>query len=291
MITNEKIIESILFAINMKKTISETMLNPKRTCKFSKPPKKFYRKYEIDEFSVQGRKCFTLKLDAAPKKHIVFLHGGGYSAEPTIVHWNMVDFILRQMSAHVTFIDYPLAPEHTCFDCLGMVVDAYTELFKDDAQEIILMGDSAGGGLALALAQHINYLKMSIKPKKIILLSPWLDVSMEDEIPTELAKSDPVLDVDTLKTLGKSYAGDIDMKDYRCSPLFGSLENLGDIALFIGTHDILYVQAEKFKEKMIGVSGKFDYYKYESAIHDWMLNMLPRATEAKKEIIEFIKQK
>ena len=284
----EKIIENIMFAVNLKKGTSDSMLNPARTSRYAEPPKKYYKKYSSDIFTIDGRKCVTLKSSENPAKHIIYFHGGGYSAETDKSHWKFIDFLLNHIPAQATMVDYPLSPENTCKNCIVMVTEAYKKLSAKEDMEIILMGDSAGGGLALALAQNINHLNISPKPGKIILLSPWVDISMDDEMPEELAKSDPALDNDLLKTLGKNYAGDMDTKDFRCSPIYGNLADIADTALFIGTHDILFLQAVRLKEKMDVLPCKLSFYKYEGMIHDWMLFPLPGSSDAKKKIIEYI---
>ena len=80
--------------------------------------------------------------------------------------------ILKKVPCTITFIDYPLLPEYDCMDVFSMVKDSYLDSCSAEDREIILMGDSAGGGLALALAQNINMENIYPKPSKIILLSP-----------------------------------------------------------------------------------------------------------------------
>ena len=87
----------------------------------------------------------------------------------------------------------------------------------------------------------------------------------------------------------KWYAGKKDLKHYLVSPICGNLEGLGKISLFIGTHDILYPDAKKFK-KMADEKGlKIDYYEYSSMIHIWPLFFFPESKKATKQIIDIIK--
>ena len=103
-------------------------------------------------------------------------------------------------------------------------------------------------------------------------------------MPRDVAENDVILEMDSLKTLGKRYAKDMDLKDFRCSPLYGEFEGICETALFIGTHDILYPQAKALKEKMSSIK----YYEYEGMMHDWMLIGIPEAEDAKRKISAFI---
>lgn len=283
-----KFFEIALSSIRLKGIVHKMMLKPKRKNKYSLPPKSLYKKYDVTDIDIDGRKCVSVKAKGNPTKHILFFHGGGYSMEATIAHWRLVDNVIARTDAELTFVNYPLAPQSTCTDTLSMVSHAYSHLFKSTKQEIILMGDSAGGGLALALAQHIKAQKITPPPSKIVLLSPWLDVSMESDIPDSLANSDKLLAKRTLAKIGKIYAGDLDTKHPLCSPLYGDIVDIGQIALFAGGSEILSVQARVLKEKVLQAGSSLLYREYQDMQHDWLLFPLPEAKEAMREVCAFI---
>ncbi len=189
----------------------------------------------------------------------------------------------------VTFIHYPLVPESTCADTIERVTDAYIALCPEGPQEIILMGDSAGGGLALSLAQRIKARTIRPAPSKIVLFSPWLDVSMQTDIPAERAMQDVILDAAVLKICGERYAGTLDTTDPRCSPLFGDLADIGSVALFTGTNDLLNGQAQALKDKVLGCNGSISFHEYEGMQHVWMCFPIPEARDALQKACEFIK--
>ncbi|MBT3320293.1 MAG: alpha/beta hydrolase [Clostridia bacterium] len=280
--------EKALGSIKLKSIVYKMMLKPKRRNKFTLPPKSLYKKYDVDSFDIDGSKCVTVKPSDSPPWHIVFFHGGGYCMQATIAHWHLVDAVIARTGAAVTFVNYPLAPQSTCTDTINMVSQAYTHLFKTTEQEIILMGDSAGGGLALALAQYIKAEKIAPSPSKIVLLSPWLDVSMDGDISDSLANSDKLLEKRTLVEAGRMYAGDLNKKDYRCSPLYGDIADIGQIALFAGGGEILSVQASAFKRKAAQENVSLLYREYPDMQHDWLLFPLPEAKQALGEVCAFI---
>jgi epsilon-lactone hydrolase len=148
-----------------------------------------------------------------------------------------------------------------------------------------LMGDSAGGGMGLALAMQARA-KGVEQPSDIVLLSPWLDVTMTNPDIKAVDKFDPFLDIQGAKYLGKIYAGETDPANYLVSPIYGSVKNLAPITLFIGTHDILVPDCRKFKVEAKAEGVEIDYHEYESMIHVWMLISSPEAKKAAKAIVD-----
>ena len=148
-----KYLETGLRLIGMRRITSKMMRSPKYSYRNELPPKSFYKKYTVESCVIENRKCITLKHTLNPKKHIFYFHGGAYTIQAKKAHWHIVDRLLRETQCMITFINYPLAPQCTCVDTIDMVSKAYKYFCKAGEQEIVLMGDSAGGGLALALAQ------------------------------------------------------------------------------------------------------------------------------------------
>lgn len=284
-----KTLEKFLARFRVRKILSRRMRNPKRGGKHEKPQKSFVRKYGGESRRVDGCEIYTAASAESPKRHIFYFHGGAYTMEARKTHWHFVEQILSRVECRLTFVNYPLAPEHTCADALLTAKKAYALLCAPD-EDGILMGDSSGGGLALALAQRIKVENMEPLPEKIVLLSPWLDVSMEEDPGEKLRKKDLILDRETLRSVGKRFAGTMDAKDCLCSPLYGQLEGLGKIALFTGTSDILHVQARALKEKLEELDSDLSYYQYENMQHAWMEFPIPEAARAVDEIIDFIKE-
>lgn len=274
--------------MGMRNAVSKKMSAPKRDNRYEKPPKCFYDKYIVRCDTISDKPCVSLKTSANPRKHIFYFHGGAYTLQAQKMHWSIVDHILSEIPCEITFINYPLAPEFTCADTMTMVREAYSSLSEKNGQETILMGDSAGGGLALALAQYIQREGLQPKPKKLVLFSPWLDVSMADDIPQEQAEKDLILAKETLIMVGKRYAGDHDTRDARCSPLYGDVTGIGDVALFTGTSEILHVQAVQLKNKLISKGQRLSWYEYEQMQHVWVGFPIPEAKEAMDQVIAFI---
>ena len=91
--------------------------------------------------------------------------------------------------------------------------------------------------------------------------------------------------------IGKKYAGELDTKHYLCSPLYGDLTNIGEIAIFTGTSDILNFQANILKDKIITNKDNLSYYEYKGMQHVWMGFPIPEATDAMEKVIDIISRK
>ena len=286
-----KTLSKIIRYIDVKKITQKSKKTIFDNPRFNMPPKLITRKYEVEEEKVAGRNCYTISSAYEPQYHILFLHGGAYRYPSTFFHWVLLDNLLTEIPCAATFVDYPLAPKHKCEDNVATVMKIYSHIFGEQNKcRPVLLGDSAGGGLALVMAQLIKLRGITPKPSKIVMLSPWLDVSMETEIPRELQEADFMLDRDQLKKNGEDYAGNLSTKDPLCSPYYGDSKDVGEMALFIGTKDILYIDAVRFNKKAKKEGYDLTFYEYQDMQHDWVLFPLNDAKDALIEIVKFIEK-
>ena len=170
-----------------------------------------------------------------------------------------------------------------------MIIPIYKQIISDvKLEDIVIMGDSAGGGMSLALAELLKEKNLP-QPGNIILISPALDMSLSNPEIHEVEKLDPMLAVPALIDIGKWYGGEKGSKHYLVSPIYGNFEGLGKISLFTGTNDILYPDAKKFKTIADEKGIKINYYEYPSMIHIWPLFFFPESKKAREQIIEIIR--
>lgn len=229
-------------------------------------------KFKVTTTANKGRKTWTI----APKKNktekvVLFVHGGAYVHSLLIFHWMFIYKFVKQTGATIVVPDYPLAPASNCLDNFTFIGKEYDYLIGNyKTENIILMGDSAGGGFCLSFAQ---YLAQNNKPQasKLILIAPWLDVSMENPEIKLIEKKDKMLDVAALQLTGKSYADNLGVNHYQVSPIYGEFDNLPEISIFIGGHDILLCDCEKLKKILIDKNIDFNYFEYPKMFHDWVL--------------------
>jgi acetyl esterase/lipase len=244
----------------------------------------------VHKFQINNRNVFTIspknKNDSG--KHILYLHGGAYVQSFVIFHWWFIAGLVKKTGCTITAPDYPLAPEHTYKESFAMADILYRQLATTVSPDnLILMGDSAGGGFALSLAQKIKDEQIS-PPAQIILLSPWLDLTLTNPGIKDIDGIDPFLGIEGLQQAAKIYAGDISPDHYLLSPINGSLEGLGKISVFIGSKDILAADARKLKGLAESKSVEINYYEYEDMLHAWMLLNFPESKKAKQQIIDLV---
>lgn len=217
----------------------------------SKIPEHMDKVCVIEEEQYKNRRVFIIKPNESTKnkKVVLYLHGGAYMAELTKTHWNFLIHAVEDTGATFIVPDYPLAPQYDYTDVFDMIDPLYKEIIKKvKSENLIVMGDSAGGGMALALIQKMAK-EGKENPNKTILISPWLDVTMQNPEIEKVKEKDKLLNKDLLKMAGISYAGaEEDTKEYLVSPIYGNLEILENIVIYTGTHDILNPDVHKLIE-------------------------------------------
>lgn len=239
----------------------------------SKEPKIDEQICNITVENFKDRKIFIIepKEDNNIKRNIFYFHGGSYVAEATSKHWEFLQKLAINSNARIYMPDYPLTPKNNYKDVFNMVEPFYLEYIKKiDINNLIIMGDSAGGGLALGLMEKISNENYPI-PSKIILISPWLDVRLNNPEIDEVQKKDKMLNKNNLQIVGNHYSGNEKVDNYLINPIDGDLSKLNNITIFTGTNDILNPDVHKLqeiaKEQGITISIK----EYEGASHIWII--------------------
>lgn len=253
------------------------------------PPRETYKYCHVEKRSINGHRVFTLTPRTQKStSHILYFHGGAYVQGFVKQHWKFLSMLVHQTHCTISAPDYPLAPQFTFVDAYNVITPLYQEILSTaGAADTILMGDSAGGGLALAFAQKMRSDNIPT-PRKIILLSPWLDITLSNPEIEKIDLTDPFLSVEGLRRAGLSFAGGADPNDFRLSPINGSPEGVGEISIFTGSRDILVADARKFNllAKQLGVS--LNYHEYKDMVHVWMFLNFRESRQAKRQIIDLI---
>lgn len=293
MISIQSRLFNILLKLIRKKTLLKKRFNYKSINRFkwSNPTRKILSAYKVEKSRVHDHMVFTLnQKHLKDQKHILYLHGGAYVESFVKPHWDFLFMLMQNLDCVITAPDYPLAPAHTFEQSFAMVSEIYKDLARNiDSRKFILMGDSSGGGFALALAQLMRNEQM-MQAGQIILLSPWLDISLTNPAIKDVDPSDYFLGVEGLKMAGEAYAGGTRPDYYLLSPIYGSLEGLGKISVFIGSREILVADTRKLKTLAEESGIDLNYREYQGMFHAWMLLNLPESKKAKLEIVELIRK-
>lgn len=217
---------------------------------------------------------------------VFYLHGGAYVEQMLEAHVKLCDKLSTELNAKVCMPLYPLAYQATWGKTYELLDVVYTSLLTEN-KPIYIMGDSAGGGLSLGYTEYLKDLNRKT-PNKMVLLSPWLDVTLSNP---EIANYEAVdLTLSSYGTIecGKMWAGTTSRTDYRISPIYGDLNNLPDTLIFVGTHEIIYPDVQKFYDNVQNTNIKL--VKGEGLWHVFPIySAIPEQTKALNMIKSFCK--
>jgi monoterpene epsilon-lactone hydrolase len=247
------------------------------------PSASMRRRFIVETQDMAGRLIVTVRPKLRPVRgYALYFHGGGYANGPAFLHWRFVAHLVKTFDLECTVPLYPLAPEHRCDAGVAFASDAYRAVLAERGPDrLIVLGDSAGGGLALATIQHT-----SVVPAGLILNAPWLDASVSDPTQPEIERSDWLLNRFILRTWAKWWAGSRYLEDPMVSPLFGDLLRLPKTLMFAGSADILVADARRLVN---AAPAKVRYVEETGLMHVYPLfGFLPETRRAWREIGVFV---
>ncbi len=247
-------------------------------------PKLIYRS-KVKSTDMFGCQMVVFNEADDAERIVIYLHGGIYVNEIRLPHIRFCDKLAKKTNATVFIPIYPLAPNHTYEETYEILEKLYNLLLEMD-KPIIIMGDSAGGGLSAAFCEYLAANDMP-QPENLILISPWVDVSMSGNY--DNIDDDPMLGVDGLREMGETWAGDLNPKDYKVSPLFGDVSKLPKTTIFVGTHEIFQSDVTEFYNKLKDNGIDAELIVGEGMTHVYPLYpLVPEAKEAFNHIVDVI---
>ena len=252
-------------------------------------PPIFIAMISIEDY--KGIKVYKWNSNKEPDQTIIFyVHGGEFVYNPLGSHFDSLYEIAKKTNSMVILPIYHKLPNYTYKDNYPVLISLYKEVLTSHPNsKIILMGDSAGGGMALVLAQLFRSEGIR-QPNEIILISPWVDLNTEHPQLDAYEEADPLLVPWKLQMLGKMWAGDRDTSDPMVSPIFGDFNDLAHITLFVGTREIFFPDIIKL-DKILTDNGIFhDLIVGQEQNHVYVLYPIPEGKDARAKIINIINQ-
>ncbi len=241
------------------------------------------------EIELGGVPAVRLEPPEAGDDVLLYLHGGGYGGGSARSHSELAARLARAAGATAVLPEYRLAPEHPFPAALDDAVASCRTLTREldgDASRLLAAGDSAGGGLAVAMCCVLREAGEPL-PRAISLLSPWLDLTCTSPSWDERFEGDPVLD-HSLREAAERYLGGADPRDPLCSPLFADLAGLPPILIQVGTHEILYDDAVSFAEEASRAGVEVELEIGHDLIHVWpIFPITPEAVASTARIGRF----
>ncbi len=224
------------------------------------------------------------------RRILMYDHGGGYVAGSAATHRPVTTALARVARCRVFASDYRLAPEARFPAAIDDILAAYHWLVTEEAPgvPVVVVGESAGGGLVLLLAQHARARGWPA-PAGVAALSPWTDLAGEG---ASLTANDGRCDMfrpENINAFAAAYLGGASPRDPRASPLFGAMEGLPPVLLQVGSTELLLDDATRMHDRLQAAGGNSKLSVYQRVAHGWQLlsPYVPEATAAVQELADF----
>ena len=247
------------------------------------PPKHLETRYE----DLPNGRVFYANEESQSGITVFYLHGGAYFMDITNAHWKLLKKLVEGANVRLIVPAYRLLPFATyreAFDLIVPLYKAYREANPD--QKVILMGDSAGGGLSLAVTEQLKADGIRL-PDELILLSPWVDVAMDNGQIDKYQSRDPFLTVQSLSNCAERWKDDLDAHDWHVSPIYGDLKGIRNVTVFVGTSEIFFPDVTKFF-RMLDRDPSNELIVGDEMNHVYPLFPIPEAKPAVNKILQAV---
>ena len=241
-----------------------------------------------------GMPVYVLNGAAEPNAPVIwYFPGGSYIDQPRGTHWNFLNALAEDTGAAIFVPLYPKLPDADAESAYAALADAYAACMRGMVHgKLIFMGDSAGGGMALSFAMQLRDQALA-GPDRLILLSPWTDVTMSNTAIPAHEKKDPVLNAEMLRRLGILWAGELNTNNPVVSPLYGDLTGLGEIIFFTTDGELLYPDHIELETALTEAGAAHTMIPRLHLFHCWPLFSymnIPESREAYDTIVSLILQ-
>lgn len=250
---------------------------------------RFQRRFSVVTEELAGFPVHVITpRHVVPERTVVFVHGGGFMAPIDPFHVRYAVRLATELQARVVMPDYPLAPEHTWRDSFDALFDL-TARWSGEGR-VTLIGDSAGGGYALALAQVLRDRGVP-QPAELLLLSPWVDLTMSSPDTAAYDAVDPWLFAGKAGAYAAWWAGSPeDLARHEVSPVFGSLDGLPRTLMFCGTRDLLVPGCRLLARRAAEADWDLTYVEEPDLLHVYpLLPLVPEARRAWATTRQFLR--
>jgi len=209
----------------------------------------------------------SLEIGPETWPRLLYLHGGGYAFGSPRTHKGLAGRLVARTGLGAVVPDYPLAPEHP----FPEAVHAVFRLYRDMAAQgpVILAGDSAGGGLALALLAQICAAPDLPQPRAILLLSPWTDLTLSGESFTSNADAEVLVPVGGIAETRDEYLAGADPAEPLASPLFAAFPGAGPVHIWFGDREILRDDSRRLEERLRAEGVDVHLTEERDLVHAW----------------------
>ena len=244
-----------------------------------------------ESFTLAGMDAAWMRLSREHRRRrvILYCHGGGYTSGGLGFSKVLASKLTRATGMDTLAFDYRLAPEHPypAAEEDALTAWGHLESLGIAPGDIVLAGDSAGGNLALVLCLKLREAGRGL-PGALLLMSPWTDMTASGESLRGRAGIDPVLTPEYMYAVREAYAGGLDPSDCLLSPLFADFAGFPPALIQVGTHEILYSDAERLAERMLAAGADCRLEVWENMWHDFQMYPSKTASNAIQNMAHFL---
>jgi monoterpene epsilon-lactone hydrolase len=243
--------------------------------------------------TIAGLHSEWLTPDGSPDdKLLLYWHGGAYVMGSCASHRPCVSHIAREAGIRALVPEYRLAPEYPFPAAVEDSVRLYRALLEQgyEAKNIAIAGDSAGGGLCVAMLLSLRDQGVEL-PAAAGLLSPWLDLSGQGESMTTRVGQDPWFNPEDLPHVTAYYCSDSELTDPLVSPVFAQAAGLPPTLIQVGDDELLLSDSERLAENMRASGGAIEIDVWPGMWHVWQMfiGLMPESRDAVVKLGNFIK--
>ena len=244
-----------------------------------------------ESFTLAGMDAAWMRLSREHRRRrvILYCHGGGYTSGGLGFSKVLASKLTRATGMDTLAFDYRLAPEHPYPAAVEDALTAWGHLESLGIApgDIVLAGDSAGGNLALVLCLKLREAGRGL-PGALLLMSPWTDMTASGESLRGRAGIDPVLTPEYMYAVREAYAGGLDPSDCLLSPLFADFSGFPPTLVQVGTHEILFSDAERLAENMRAAGVEVRLEVWDRMWHDFQMYPSRSASAAMQNTAHFL---
>lgn len=244
-----------------------------------------------ESFDLEGMKAAWVRPEWGHQRQqiILYCHGGGYTSGNLGYSRPLASKLSHATGRETLCFEYRLAPEHPY---PAAVEDAertwnYLMHLGYGARDVTVAGDSAGGNLALVLCHRLKAAGRML-PGRLVLLSPWTDMTASGESYTTRAELDPTITLDYIHAVRQVYAGDAPLDSPMLSPLFGDFRGFPPTLIQVGSNELLFSDSQGLRDRMMAAGVPCRMEEWRDMWHVFQMFPIKKSTQAMAHIASFL---
>jgi len=244
----------------------------------------------ITEHDLDGVPMFRIRPEQdSSRRCFVYFHGGSFVGQIVSAQWELMMDLARRSGGTCLVPIYPLAPDETAMQMTQRAASVVTGAIQEfGADNVSLVGDSSGGAVVVAATQRLRDMSAEL-PGRLILLAPWIDLTMTHPDQPAMERRDLMVRRDFLLSAAHLYAAGRPLDDPLVSPLYGDFTGLPPMHVFTGARDSVVTDSRELVKRVREAGGEIELVEAPRMQHVYpIFAMLPEARAARRAIADLI---